>query len=96
MIDYDRIFSLLDEFVDQEMNFDLLDDFEKEFEEFEDEFFRCCFNTLVKTVEMCNDFKMIEVPEPLHLSLIEVIKTMPQSKIKARKRKKNLIPKTKI
>ncbi|MBN1383670.1 MAG: hypothetical protein JW983_02150 [Elusimicrobia bacterium] len=63
--------------MDDEMDFDLFDEFERTLE---DEF--CChyFNTFRKTVELCHLIEIQEVPETLHYRIIQTIENIPQKK----------------
>lgn len=67
---FERFFRLVSNFIDQEMDFELMDEFEHDLE---DEFCRCFFNTFQKTVELCHQFEMEKVPEELHISVMHAI-----------------------
>jgi len=67
MMDYEKFLQLISDFLDDELDFDL----EREFEEsFDDEFCRCYFNTFRKTVELCREIEIEEIPQELHRKLI--------------------------
>ncbi len=68
---------LLSDFIDDELDFDLSDEFERELE---DDLCCCFFNTFKKTVELCHQIEMQEVPEILHYRIIRTIETTPQKK----------------
>ena len=68
---------LLSDFIDDELDFDLSDEFERELE---DEFCCCFFNTFKKTVELCHQIEMQEVPEILHYRIIRIIETTTQKR----------------
>lgn len=83
-----RIFlQLLSDFIDDELDFNLSDEFERELE---DEFCCCFFNTFKKTVELCHQIEMREVPRHLHYRIIKTIEHTESPK-KKRKNKKNKI-----
>jgi hypothetical protein len=85
-MDYEKFFQLLSDFMDDDMEFDLLDDFERNLK---DEF--CChfFNTFRKTVELCHQIQMRQVPRTLHYRIIQTIEhcEKPTRKITKKKRK---------
>lgn len=84
---FDRFFKLVSDFIDQELDFELLDEFERDME---DEFCRCFFNTFQKTVELCHELEMEEVPEELHISLMDAIQETTKVRFSpVRKRKKS-------
>lgn len=84
--EFERFFKLVSDFIDQEMDFDLMNEFEKELE---DEFCRSFFNTFQKTVELCHQFEMEEVPQELHISVMQAIQeTTEISLLPTPKRKK--------
>ena len=70
MMEYEKFLELISDFLDEELDFDI----EREFaENFEDE---CClyyFNTLRKTVELCREIQLTDIPRELHRKLIEKI-----------------------
>lgn len=70
-MEFERFFKLVSDFIDQELDFDLMDEFERDLE---DDFCRSFFNTFQKTVELCHQFEMENVPEELHISLMEAIR----------------------
>lgn len=76
-MDYEDFFELLSDFMDDDMDFDLFDEFEKTLE---DEFYCCYFNTFRKTVEFCHLLEIHEVPETLHYRIIRTIENVPQQK----------------
>lgn len=81
---------LLSDFLDDELDVDLADDFERELE---NEI--CChfFNTFKKTVEMCRQIEMIPVPRTLHYKIIKTIgHTHTRTTAKKRKNKKKSKP----
>jgi len=66
-MDYEKFFQLISDFLDDELDRDL----EREFlENFEDEFCRCYFNTYIKTIELCHEIEIEEIPLELHERLI--------------------------
>ena len=80
-----RIFlQLLSDFIDDELDFDLSDEFERELEDG-----ICCyfFNTFKKTVELCHQIEMQEVPRALHYRIIKTIEHTKSSKKKRKKKK---------
>ena len=68
---------LLSDFIDDELDFDLSDEFERELE---DDLCCCFFNTFKKTVELCHQIEMQEVPEILHYRIIRTIETTTQKR----------------
>ncbi|MBI5574418.1 MAG: hypothetical protein HY919_07705 [Elusimicrobia bacterium] len=74
---------LLSDFIDDELDFDLLDEFERELE---DDICCCFFNTFKKTVDLCHQIEMQEVPKIVHYHIIKTIETTPQKKTAGRKR----------
>ena len=85
----ERFFRLMNDFIDREMEMDLVHEFERTLEE---EFFRDFYNTFRRTVELCHDlereFESTAVPEELHWTLIHTIERTPQKQIFPQKRKK--------
>lgn len=69
-MDHRRFLLLLSDFLDDELDIGLMDDFERELE---NEY--CChfFNTFKKTVEICRQIEMLPVPETLHYKIIKTI-----------------------
>lgn len=81
MMDYDLFFKLMSEFMEREMEMDLLEEFE---ELLEDDYCCCYFNTFKKTVQLCHEVEIEEVPPTLHYTLIETIyHTPPETQSKA-------------
>ena len=78
---------LLSDFIDDELDFDLTDEFERELE---DDICCCFFNTFKKTVELCRQIEMQEVPQSLHYRIIKTIEHTGSPKNKRKnKRKRN-------
>lgn len=75
---------LLSDFIDDELDFDLSDEFERELE---NEFCCCFFNTFKKTVELCHQIEMQEVPQSLHYRIIKTIEHTGSPKKKRRRKK---------
>ena len=97
MMDYDRFLLLVSDFLDNEL--DLAS--ETEFlESFEDEICRCYFNTFRKTVELCHEIEVREIPRELHRKLIVTIereRSFPYPQETARRKKARcVVRKTKI
>ena len=73
-MDLEKFLLLISDFIDNELDFEI----EREFvENFEDE---CClyyFNTFRKTVELCRDVQLAEIPQGLHRKLIAKIECEP-------------------
>jgi len=82
-----RIFQLLADFMDDDSDFDLLDDFEKESS---DDFFNHFLNTFKKTVELCHHMEMLPVTKTLHYKIIHTIENYDRKPATTTKRKKNL------
>ncbi|MEW6556565.1 MAG: Hsp20/alpha crystallin family protein [Elusimicrobiota bacterium] len=74
-MEHEKFFQLLSDFIDDELDTDLLDDFERELE---DDFCRCYFNTFKKTVDLCHQIGLHEVPKNLHYNIIRTIEDTPQ------------------
>ena len=89
MIEFERFFKLMNDFIDREMEMALVEEFERTLEE---EFFRDFYNTFRRTVELCHDlereFEAAAVPEELHLTLIQTIQRTPQKHSFRQQRKK--------
>ena len=77
MNDFDRIWRMMDKFMDGDMDFDAL---EKEFD-------KIFFHTLQKTVELCHDLECCPPPDALHADLCRAIECTPQCQPKKRKAK---------
>lgn len=73
MIDPDRIFKLMEDFINEGMPFEGM---ERLHRELEDEFYRQFYNTLKKTVELCHCMEEEKVPETLHIRVIERIQKL--------------------
>ncbi|MDD5687929.1 MAG: hypothetical protein PHE88_08870 [Elusimicrobia bacterium] len=84
-MDLERFLLLLSDFMDDEMDFDLIEDFE---ENLEDEF--CChfLNTFRKTAELCHQIEMQQVPRILHYRIIQTIENIENTKKPVKMRKK--------
>ena len=74
MIDFDELFDLLSDYIDQQLESDLC----SEIEELMQEDFCCMnlFNTFNKTLELCHEMleEEIEVPEETHIKLYETLR----------------------
>ena len=77
MNEFDRIWRMMDRFMDGDMDFDAL---EKEFD-------KIFFQTLKKTIELCHNIECCPPPEDLHASLCKAIECTPQAQPKKRKPK---------
>ncbi len=75
MMDHDRIFELMERLMNEDLSLEGMERFQQELE---DEFFRQFFNTLKKTVELCHCFEEEEVPETLHIRVVQIICNTPQ------------------
>lgn len=62
--------ALIDDFLNNELSFELMEEFERALEE---EFRREFFNTFKKTVELCHCVAQEEVPQELHVLVIQTI-----------------------
>lgn len=67
--------ALIDDFMNSELSFELMEEFERALEE---EFRRQFFNTFKKTVELCHCVEQEEVPQELHILVIQSICKTPQ------------------
>ena len=98
-MDYEKFFQLLSNFMDDDKEFDFIDDFERTLE---DEFCEHFFNTFRRTVELCHQIQMCEVPRRLHYQIIRTIESsarpayqtdrqaLPYKKIRKPSRKKKI------
>ena len=87
MMDYDKFLLLISDFLDNELDFASETEF---LESFEDEICRCYFNTFRKTVELCHEIEIREIPQELHRRLIITIEreqSLPYSPEPARRKK---------
>ena len=84
MIEFDEFFELISDFMNRELEAQLMEEFNRSLEE---EFFREFFNTFRKTVELCHCMECCEPPEEVHITLIRMIRQTPQIKPAAKKPK---------
>jgi N-glycosylase/DNA lyase len=72
MIDFEEFWSLLSDYFDEELDRDICE----EIDEFmgEDIFCENLFNTFRRTVDMCREIEMIDVPEEVHRELYTFLK----------------------
>ena len=81
MMDFDKLWRLMDEFMECGMDFGAFErEFDRHFKELEQEFYRDFFHTLKKTIELCQGMECCAPPEQVHLSLIHAIELTPQKK----------------
>ena len=71
MIDFEQFWQMLSDYIDEELEKDI-------YEEFDDmicEVAECehLFNTLQKTLHICHEMEMVEVPEEVHVELHRVL-----------------------
>ncbi len=85
MIDPNRIFDLMERLMNEDLSLEGMERFQREIE---DEFFRQFFNTFKKTVELCHCIEEEEVPEMLHIRVVEIICRTPQQKPRNPRRRK--------
>ena len=89
MTDFEKIFRLMNEILDREMQTGLIQEFELRLG---DAAFQDFFNTFKRTVELCRglerEFEDMTVPQDLHISLIQAIQQTPQKLPAKRKKKK--------
>ena len=85
--EFERFFKMVSDFIDQDMDFDLFEEFDRELE---DDFYRSFFNTVQKTVELCHHFELEDVPGEVHWSLMEAIQETRMTYIASRKKIKKL------
>ena len=78
MNEFDRIWRMMDKFMDGDMDFDAL----------EREFDKIFFQTLKKTIELCQNLEYCPPPDDLHASLCKAIECTPQVQPKKRKSKR--------
>ena len=84
---------MMDEFMEGGMDFNPMErEFDRQFAQMEQEFYRDFLHTMRKTIELCHNMECCQPPESLHDSLCRAIECTPQ--IKPRKRKSN--PKKKL
>ncbi|OIO73289.1 MAG: hypothetical protein AUJ85_08480 [Elusimicrobia bacterium CG1_02_37_114] len=72
MIDFDRLMSLLSGYIDEDLDRNICDEINELIEE--DVCCRYMFNTLEKTIDLCHDIEMLDVPEEVHIELYRIIK----------------------
>lgn len=72
MIDFEKLISLLSEYIDEELERDICDEIDELMNE--DICCRYMFNTLEKTVDLCHEIEIFDVPEEVHIELYRVIK----------------------
>jgi hypothetical protein len=80
MMDQERLFIIISELLDDGFERDIFDELseldalmDSLFDDFDEECCRYYFNTLKKTVELCHQMEMVEVPEQLHYKVIKTI-----------------------
>ena len=91
-MDYEDFFELLSDFMDDDMDFDLFDEIEETL--LEDEFCYHYFNTFRKTVEICHQIELQEVPEAVHYRIIQIIEHTPQKRKKLPKKRRKQLTRT--
>ena len=87
MNEFDRMWRMMDKFMDGDMDFDALErEFDKQFARMEQDFYKDFFHTLKKTVELCGSLECCPPPDDLHASLCRAIECTPQVPPKRRKK----------
>jgi hypothetical protein len=91
--EFNKIWRMMDRFMDCDMDFDELEaQFEKSFQAIEADFYREFFNTLKKTVQLCQKMPCCQPPQEVRSNLIKALECTPQNcpprkKVSRRKKK---------
>lgn len=88
-MDHDLFFRLMSEFIDEEMDFDLMDEFD---DILDDEFCHDFFCTFRKTIELCEEITIEEVPPTLHIILMETIERTSQKPVRRAPARRKRLP----
>jgi len=72
MTDLEKVYLLISEHLDEDFDNDFFSELEEFFEESRQ--CQCYYNTLRRTVQMCHEIDMEEVPEEVHQELLRVIR----------------------
>ncbi|OGR82042.1 MAG: hypothetical protein A2901_04365 [Elusimicrobia bacterium RIFCSPLOWO2_01_FULL_54_10] len=79
MNEFDRLWNMMDDLMEGLIDFDAFErEFDRQFAQMEQDFYREFVNTVRKTVELCHGIECCQPPEELHISLCRAIECTPQ------------------